>query len=90
VKWRTKKIPCDLCRKGVAPSADGWGKPCSVCSGYGSISLEALCKRIGEHPSTMTRVLRLKRVRVKTAERVLDRVLALVSPAPLRQPELFT
>ena len=48
-------VTCDApgCVRGLVHRAGGWADPCRVCGGIGGIPLGTLCKRIGEHESTV-------------------------------------
>lgn len=71
-------IACDApgCVRGLVHRAGGWADPCKLCEGLGVVSLAAICKRIGEHESTVRRLTRPRcRMRPKVAARILDKLL---------------
>lgn len=87
---------CDAygCVRGlVKTGGNDWPVPCPVCKGRGSISLAKLCKRIGEHESTVRRILqRRARSRSKVAARICGKVvdlLATYSKTKTKQTEMF-
>jgi hypothetical protein len=96
---RERKIHCDApgCVRGVVagpkPFTDEWATPCHVCLGYGSLSLESLCKRIGECPSTVAKLFKPHRkMRAKVAARITGKLCDLLSPPPVKpvkQQEMF-
>ena len=62
-------LTCDApgCVRGLVHRAGGWADPCKVCGGSGGVALGTLCKRIGEHESTVRRLFKPKRkMRAKT------------------------
>ena len=70
---------CDApgCVRGLVHLPGGWADKCNRCGGAGGISLAELCRRIGEHDSTVRRLLRpSRRMRARTAARILDKLLA--------------
>lgn len=86
------RIECDApgCRRGLVNYDLGWTKlqPCPVCGGLGSLSLHAVCELIGEHETTVAKLLNGKRMRPKVAARICKRLTELVSMKG-KQPELF-
>lgn len=71
-------IVCDApgCVRGLVHRAGGWADPCKVCGGLGGVALGTLCKRINEHESTVRRLFKpTRRMRSKTAARILDKLL---------------
>jgi hypothetical protein len=80
-------IRCDQCTAGWVPNAAGWSDPCVWCNGTGQLTLVAVAKICRVDVSTLKRILRPKgRVRVKTAQKVLDHVMRIIAP---KQPEMF-
>jgi len=80
---RDLAIRCDAagCVRGVVHLPAGFGDPCQVCGGRGSISLGALCKHIGECESTMRKLFKpRRRMRAKVAARICGKLVDLVSP----------
>ena len=76
-------LNCDArgCVRGLVHRAE-WADPCTVCGGTSVVSLGALCKRIGEHESTVRRLLKPKeRMRAKVAARIMGKILEVVSAA---------
>ena len=74
-------IVCEApgCVRGVVHRAAGWGDPCRFCRGLGGVSLTELCRRINEHESTVVRILKPdRRMRARTAARILDKLLEIV------------
>jgi hypothetical protein len=93
--YRDLKIRCDApgCVRGILhlEGAADFPQPCSVCGGRGSFSLEGLCKRIGEHESTVRKLFRPnRRMRAKVAARICGKVVDLMAPQPSKQQEMFT
>jgi hypothetical protein len=67
------------CRRGLVHQVGGWTDPCKFCSGLGYITFAELCRRIHEHESTVIRILKPdRRMRARTAARILDKLLAVV------------
>lgn len=88
-------IHCDApgCVRGIVSGKllSDFGRPCDVCKGYGSLSLHALAERIGENESTLRRVLKTHRnMRPKVTARICGKIMDLIAPTKLKQPELFT
>jgi hypothetical protein len=80
-------IRCDLCKAGWVPNATGWSDPCVWCNGTGELTFVAVAKICRVDVSTLKRILRPKgRVRVKTAQKILDRLLPIIRP---KQSEMF-
>ena len=72
-------IACDApgCVRGLVHLPGGWADKCKRCGGAGAVSLAELCRRIGEHESTVRRLLRPnRRMRSRTTARILDKLLA--------------
>jgi hypothetical protein len=91
---RDLAIRCDApgCRRGVIWSETFQHYPCPLCEGRGSISLEAMCRRIGEHDSTVRKLLKPRaRMRPKVAARICSKLVDLVSPPTkkTKQQEMF-
>ena len=89
-------LPCDLCVRGIVRTSP-WGEPCRVCLGRGSLTLARVCKLLGENPSTVVKLLKpRRRMRLKTAARLLEKLCALIEPReltgapPLELEEEFT
>lgn len=99
---RDLKIRCDApgCVRGVVHgrrdangAAQSWALPCLVCEGRGSVSLEALCKRIGECETTMRKLLKKRppAMRAKVAARICGKLVDLMTPTTAsKQKEMFT
>ena len=80
-------IRCDQCTAGWVPNAAGWSDPCVWCNGTEQLTLVSVAAICRIDVSTLKRVLRPKtKVRVKTAQKVLDRLLPIIAP---KQPGLF-
>jgi hypothetical protein len=80
-------IRCDLCKAGWVPNTAGWSDPCVWCNGTGELTLKSVSALCSVDVSTLKRVLRPKaKVRTKTAQKVLDRLLPIVFP---KQSGLF-
>lgn len=79
-----RRIACDTCEaRGWLPSEDltfetGWPRKCFFCSGKGSMSLHAIATALDEDPGVLYR-LSESRVRPKTASRLLDKLILLLS-----------
>lgn len=74
-------LTCDApgCVRGLVHRAGGWADPCKVCGGSGGVALGTLCKRIGEHESTVRRLFKPKRkMRAKTCARIVGKIVDLV------------
>lgn len=72
-------VACDApgCVRGLVHRDGGWADRCAFCGGAGGISFAELCRRLGEHESTMVKLLKpRRRMRPKTAARILDKLLA--------------
>jgi hypothetical protein len=85
-------IRCDAlgCIRGIVHLRDGFGDPCKICGGAGELSLSALAKRIEENESTLRRILKPHRkMRVKVTARICAKLVDLIEPPKLKQPELF-
>ncbi|MDD1677637.1 MAG: hypothetical protein LUO93_00440 [Methanomicrobiales archaeon] len=89
-------ILCDLCTRGIVHNSP-WGEPCKVCLGRGSLTLARVCRLLGENESTVVKLLKpRRRMRVKTAARLLDKLCELIEPKeltgapPLELEEEFT
>jgi ribosome-binding protein aMBF1 (putative translation factor) len=82
---------CDApgCVRGVV-HAGAFGEPCNVCGGRGSVSLAELARRLDEDEAIIKRLTTKRKMRPKTCQRLLDKLLAIVAPAPKKQSELFT
>lgn len=64
------------CVRGLVHRDGGWADPCRVCGGIGQLSFAELCRRLGEHESTVVKLLKPhRRMRVRTAARILDKLL---------------
>lgn|GEM_PF-3407770 len=77
-------VACDApgCVRGLVHRPGGWADPCRVCGGSGGIPFGTLCKRIGEHESTVRRLLKPgRRMRAKTASRIMGKILDVVAVA---------
>lgn len=75
-------VACDVggCVRGLVHRAGGWADPCKFCGGAGGISFAELCRRLNEHESTVVKLLKpRRRMRARTAARILDKLLALVA-----------
>lgn len=71
-------IACDApgCVRGLVHRDGGWADPCRVCGGSGGVALGAICKRIGEHESTVRKLLKPgRRMRPKVAVRIMGKLL---------------
>ncbi len=93
---RDLAIVCDApgCVRGLIRNmihGDDWPQACRVCGGRGSISIEALCKRIGECDTTVRRVLKQRtRMRPKVAARICGKLIDLIEPPKeTKQKEMF-
>jgi hypothetical protein len=85
-------IICDAprCVRGLVRNASEWPEACPFCGGRGSVSFRSVCKRIGEHDSTVRRVLKPKsRMRPKVAARICNKLVELYEPPKTKQKELF-
>ena len=76
----TDLVACDVChglgwRKDLVDFHE-WPSRCVVCDGTGKLSLHAVAKIIGEHPTVLYR-LREQRVRQRTAARLFPKLIAL-------------
>jgi hypothetical protein len=72
-------IRCDLCTRGILHQGD-WGNPCLFCGGRGEFSLEFLCESIGEHVSTVRKVLKPRaKMRAKVAARICGKIVELLN-----------
>ena len=61
---------------------------CGLCGGRGSLSLETLCRAISENPSTVRRVMKLRRpMRAKVAARICAKLVAICERAPIVHDE---
>ena len=77
-------VTCDApgCVRGLVHREGGWADPCKFCGGDGGISFAALCRRLGEHESTVVKLVKpRRRMRAKTAARILDKILNLMETA---------
>jgi len=75
------RIVCDACEgRGwfTPPSTDAFPVPCEVCAGRGCHELCALAKRFRMDSRTIRRVLEFKKVRVATAQKLLEACTALL------------
>jgi hypothetical protein len=83
MKNRPRSLAC-VCKTGL--TAEPWPqRPCSICDGYGSLSMRALSRLLGEQRSTLILLDKL-RCKPPTAERILGKLAALEKkkpPAPL-------
>jgi hypothetical protein len=89
-------IICDApdCRRGVIWGENFRHRLCPFCGGKGSISLGALCRRIGEHDSTMRRLFEPQaRMRPMVAARICGKLVELFEPGKRskagKQKEMF-
>lgn len=82
----TLPTPCDQCRKGWIPDGS-WYQPCPVCEGLGELTLTRLATLTGLDEKTLKRVWTGKRIRLRTAEKVLRAYAKLVEPK--KQTEIF-
>ena len=76
-------IACDAsgCVRGLVHRDGGWADPCRICGGSGAVPLGTLCRRIGEHESTVRRLLKPRaRMRSKVAARIMGKILEVVGP----------
>lgn len=74
-------ITCDLCTRGILKRGD-WGEPCPTCLGKSELTLERVCILLEECPSTVVKLLKpRRRMRAKTAARLLDKLLRLQASA---------
>jgi hypothetical protein len=72
--------PCDQCRCGWVQRGD-WIDPCTVCGGSGFLTLTRLCEIVEVDEATLKGLWTLRRrTRVRTAQRVLDRIYELTKP----------
>jgi hypothetical protein len=75
-------VTCDApgCVRGLVHRAGGWADPCGVCGGAGGVPLRTLCRRIGEHESTVRKLLKpWRRMRPRVTARIMEKILAVVS-----------
>ena len=78
-------VTCDApgCVRGLVHRDGGWADPCGVCGGAGGVPLGALCRRIGEHESTVRKLFKpRRRMRAKTASRIMGKILDVVGASP--------
>jgi hypothetical protein len=76
---RPRSLAC-LCKVGLL--AGPWPQqPCPICQGYGSLSMRALSRLLGEHRTTLVLLDQL-RVKPPTAERILDKIATLERQRP--------
>lgn len=74
-------VVCDAngCVRGLVHRAGGWADPCKVCGGSGGVPLGTLCNRIGEHESTVRKLLKPgRRMRPKVTARIMGKILDVV------------
>lgn len=74
------RIRCEAprCVRGVVHLPAGWGHACPVCGGSGFWSLAKLAGLLLENEETLRKLARGRQpMRVKTCQRVLDKVLRL-------------
>src|SRR5579875_1440263 len=74
-------IRCDVpgCVRGIVHRPGGFGDPCKVCGGKGTLPLARVCSLLSENRSTVVKLLKpRRRLRPKTAARLLDKIIALV------------
>lgn len=74
-------IRCDApnCTRGLIHRPEGFADPCPVCRGTGELTLARVCALLEENPSTVVKLLKpRRRMRAKTAARLLDKILALL------------
>jgi len=72
---------CDAtgCVRGLVHRAGGWADPCKVCGGAGGVPLGTLCRRIGEHESTVRKHVKTgRRMRPKVTARIMGKLLEMV------------
>ena len=77
-------VACDApgCVRGLVHRDAGWADPCKVCGGAGGVPLGTLCRRIGEHESTVRKLLKPgRRMRPKVAARIMGKILDVVAVA---------
>jgi hypothetical protein len=75
-------VACDAsgCVRGLVHRDGGWADPCKVCGGTGGVPLGTLCKRIGEHESTVRKILKPgRRMRPRVTARIMGKILDVVA-----------
>lgn len=75
-------VACDApgCVRGLVHRAGGWADPCRVCYGLGGITFSALCRRIGEHESTVKKLFKPgRRMRPKVTARIMGKILDVIA-----------
>lgn len=84
---RDLRVRCDQCVQGLIPKGNAWPERCPFCAGRASVSLERVCRQIGENVSTVRKLLRPnRRMRAKVAYRILTNLDKWLRP---KQPEMF-
>lgn len=71
--------PCGACTKGVVHDPNGFGWPCPLCGGLGSLSDATLAGWLKESPKTLRRFRLGKLKNVETAGRISGKLAALWS-----------
>jgi len=76
---------CDQCNHGIVPGP--WPpKPCPVCNGFGVLTVARMAKLTGVDEKTVKGLWTGRvRTRVKTAQKVLSKVLELIEPKRAKQ-----
>ena len=73
-------IKCDApgCVRGIVHRAQGFGDPCKMCGGLGALTLTRICKLIDESPSTVRKLVRMRRpMRARIAARICGKIVEL-------------
>jgi hypothetical protein len=68
-------IACDAphCRRGIVSAGIGWGDPCPVCQGLGTLSLKRTATLLEIRENTLRAFLRPDhQPRARTCQRILD------------------
>lgn len=99
---RSLAITCDApgCVRGIvaARNTSDFGSPCAICGGFGSLSLDTLCRLLQENDSTVGKLLSGRRVlragepapgtrmRAKVAARICGKLVDLAMPRAVLVP----
>jgi hypothetical protein len=79
---------CDQCTRGWIPDGD-WYKACPICKGSGVLTIDRLAKLLGVAEATVKGFWTgRRRTRLKTTQKILDKVCALLEPQRAKQLKL--